>query len=144
MRAMMSLPPPAAKPTMIWIGRAGYFAGYSPAKAGLPTSATSPRQAPISRARPGMVIDPFSEPRDMNMQDGRFAVIKRGERPIDRGRQRVGLAHALAVGAERLCHFGKITPLALPARHQSRLELVGLGGNTLGVDPLGGGFHRLP
>src|SRR6266404_69276 len=33
-RAMISLPPPAAKPTMMWIGRVGYFAGSSWAEAG--------------------------------------------------------------------------------------------------------------
>src|SRR6266481_6486972 len=114
MRAMMSLPPPAAKPTMMWIGRVGYFAGSSCAKAGVADSANSPRQAPSSRFRPVLfrpvlaIKQVSSEPRDMNMQHGRFAVDKRGQCAIDRGRQLLRLADAFAKSAERLCNFRKI------------------------------------
>src|SRR5438270_3388050 len=100
------------------MGRVGYFSGSPSAKAEYAVSANSPRQAPISKCRGDMVIDLSSERRDMDMQHGGLAVLQRGKRAIDRGRQRVGLAHAFAMGAERLCHFGKIPPLALPARCQ--------------------------
>src|SRR6478609_2350911 len=152
---MMSLPPPAAKPTMRWIALLGYFDGSSCARAGAASpripGARSPTHAPIREYRLGVLIkiDPFnmtdnSEPCDMNMQYGGLAVIKRRKRPIDGGGEFVGFGNAFAMGAERLCDFRKIPPVALTARHQARLELVGLGRNALRINPLHRGFHRLP
>ncbi len=48
------------------------------------------------------------------------------------------------MGAERPRDGRKIPPLALAARSQPRLKLIGFGGNALGIHPLHGGFHRLP
>src|SRR5437764_7133705 len=119
MRAMMSLPPPAAKPTMMWMGRVGYFAESPSAKAAFATKAIHPRLAMISKRRSEMAIDLSSEPRDVDMQHRGLAVLKRDERAIDRGRELIRLAHAFAMGTERLRHFGKIPPLALTSRGQS-------------------------
>src|SRR6476469_2493783 len=150
-RAMMSLPPPAAKPTMRWIGRDGYFAGSSWARAGVAApaiSAANPRHAVRREYRFGILMELVlcldSKPRDLDMQYGRLAVVERGKRAVDRGLKLVRLGDAFAMGAERLCHGGKIAPLALAAGHQPRLELVGLGGNALRVDPLHCRFHGLP
>src|SRR6185312_9581192 len=139
MRAITSLPPPAAKPTMMWIGRLGYLEASSCASTGLAVRAA--RQAAI---RPWRVNIGVSEPRDMNMQRRRLAVVKCGEAAVDRGCQLLGVAHAFAVRAERFPNFRKIPPLALPPRHQPRLELVGRGRDALRIDALGRGFHRLP
>src|SRR5947209_19010944 len=118
MRAMMSLPPPAAKPTMMWMGRVGYFAESPWAKAAFATKANHPRLTMISKRRSEMVIDLTSEPRDMDMQHRGLAVLKRGERAIDRGREFVRLAHAFSMATECLRHLGKIPPFALTARGQ--------------------------
>src|SRR5581483_2025982 len=138
MRAITSLPPPAAKPTMMWIGRVGYFAGSSCADAAVAkTRAQRPKTA-----RKNITIP--SKPRHMNMQHRGLAVVECGEAAVDGGNQFVRLADAFAVSTEGLGNFRKIAPLALAARHQPRLERVGLGGNALGVDALGGRLHRLP
>src|SRR5687767_14157697 len=93
-RAMMSLPPPAAKPTMRRIGLVGYFDGSSWARAGeaMPTKTTAKkqRQAAIREYRFGILMEwvPLfqeSKPRDHNMQYGRLAVIQRGKGTVDRG-----------------------------------------------------------
>src|SRR6266481_2790204 len=78
-RAMMSLPPPAAKPTMMWIGRVGYFAGSSWAEAGAIALAIR-RDAPNRHLAKLLMV--FSrccrilEPRDVNMQHRGLAVLK--------------------------------------------------------------------
>src|SRR6266436_1366145 len=77
-RAMMSLPPPAAKPTMMWMGLLGYLAGSFWARAGgieLAASARNPRKPTVEayRFQPFME-SPFGvavrvlERRDVNMQ----------------------------------------------------------------------------
>src|SRR4051795_7637970 len=99
-RAMMSLPPPAVKPTMMWIGFVGYFAGSSWAKAGWQAlaSATSARQ---KRLRKAFIELHPSKRRNMNMQYCGFAVIQRGKATINRGGELVRLGDAFAVRAER-------------------------------------------
>src|SRR2546423_14527801 len=80
-RAMMSLPPPAAKPTMRWIGRDGYFEGSSWARAGA-TSAENPRHMARREYRFGIPIElaPLAglKPRNLYMQHGCLAVFQRG------------------------------------------------------------------
>ena len=70
------------------------------------------------------------------MQHGGVAVIQRGQTAIDRGGEIIRLSDAFAVRAEGAGHRGKIPLLALTARHQPRLELVGLGGKAFGINPL--------
>src|ERR1700759_4337188 len=83
-RAMMSLPPPAVKPTTMWIGFVGYFAGSSWAKEGGQAAAiaTSARQ---KRLRTTFMDWLPLERRDMNMQNCGLAVIERCETAVDRG-----------------------------------------------------------
>src|SRR4051812_13429337 len=111
-RAMMSLPPPAVKPTTMWIGFAGYFAGSSWATAGWQAvaSATTAKQRRLQKTF--IELHPSKRP-NMNMQNGSFAVIQRGKTAIDGGSKLVRLGYAFAVRAERLCHRGKIPRLAL-------------------------------
>src|SRR5258708_4218879 len=139
MRAITSLPPPAAKPTMMWIGRLGYLEASSCASAGLALRAA--RQAAI---RPKRVNIGVSEPCDVYMQHRRLAVVECGEAAVDRGCQLLGLAHAFAVRAERFRYFREVAALALPPRRQPRLEPVGRGRDALRVAALGRGLHRLP
>ena len=72
------------------------------------------------------------------MQHRSPAVIHCGKATVDRGGKLVRLGDAFAMGAERLGDPGKIAPFALTARHQPGLELIGLGGNALGIDALRG------
>src|ERR1700733_14317683 len=90
-RAIRSLPPPGVKPTTMWIGRLGYFAGSSCADADGP-SANSPRQAPRIKCRANAFIDGslrlprgVLKSRHMNMQHGGLAVMERGKAAVDRG-----------------------------------------------------------
>ena len=80
----------------------------------------------------------------MNMQHRGLAVVERGKAAVDRRGQFVRLADAFAVSTECLGDLGEIPPLALAARHQPRLELIGLGRDALGIDALGRRLHRLP
>src|SRR5581483_3516549 len=141
-RAMMSLPPPAAKPTMMRIG----LAGYSWAFAGAVNE--SRPIAPIRRCRArifiGSLPGSFSQSRHMNMQYRGLAVIHGGKAAVDGGGKLIRLTDAFAMRAERFSHFRKVTPLALASRHQPRLELVGLGCDSLGIDTLRCRLHRLP
>src|ERR1700704_5046486 len=151
---MMSLPPPAAKPTMMWMGLLGYLAGSSWARAGgiaLAASARNPRKPTVEAYR----FEPFMESpfgaavrvlerRDVNMQHGGLAVIKCGEAAVDGCGEFVRLADGFAMGAECASDRGEITLLALPAGRQPRLKLVGFGGKALRVHPLHRRFHRLP
>src|SRR5664279_1227876 len=120
-RAMMSLPPPAAKPTMMWIGRVGYFAGSSCAEAGAPAT-TSSKHAPIRYLAKLFIEFPQCcrnlEPRDVNMQHRGLAVIQRGEAAVDGGDEIIRLGDAFAIRAERAPDSGKIPGLALTARGQ--------------------------
>src|SRR5689334_16398620 len=100
MRAITSLPPPAAKPTMRWIGRLGYFEASSCATA----ESANARTMALIRAKRSIGFswsmirrsgNRFSEkimlprkglePRDMNMQHGGLAVLERGEAAPDGG-----------------------------------------------------------
>ena len=85
-----------------------------------------------------------SKPRDVNMQYGRLAVVQRGEATLDRWCKIIRLGDALAMRAECLGDCREIPPFALTARGQSRLKLIGLGGNAPRVHALHGRFHRLP
>src|SRR5207237_2003153 len=85
-----------------------------------------------------------TKPRDVNMQYRGPAYIKRRKSAIDRGSECVRLGDAFAMRAEGFCDVRKIPPVALPSRHQPRLELVGLGRDALWIDALHGGFDRLP
>src|ERR1700753_4010580 len=137
MRAITSFPPPAAKPTMIWIARVGYLAGSSCASAVFVARRSAQRPMRSDIAIP-------SKPRDMDMRHAGLPVVERGKSTVDGVRQFIRFAHTRAVSAECLGDLGEIAPLALAARHQPRLELIGLGGNPLGIDALGRRFHRLP
>src|SRR6266403_457806 len=96
-RAMMSLPPPAVKPTTMWIGFAGYFAGSSWAKAGWQAAAASATSASQKRLRrPFMGLLPLKR-RDVNVQHRGLAVIKRSEAAVDRSGEVIGLGDAFAV-----------------------------------------------
>src|SRR4051794_37417122 len=143
---MMSLPPPAAKPTMRWIGRDGYFEGSCWARAG--GAAMSAANAATREYRLGILIEldlcQDSKPRNLHMQNGRLSVIKRRKGAIDRGGELVRLRDAFAISAEGPPPPGKTPPLALAAGHQPRLKLIALGGDALRVDPLHGRLHRLP
>src|SRR5450755_4538083 len=116
MRAMMSLPPPAANPTMIWIGRVGYFAGSSCAVAGAiaaRASATNPRHmaARKYRFRFAMEIDlfvPDLKSRHVDMEHGGLAVIQRSKTAVDRGRELIRFGDAFAMRAEGAPHRGEI------------------------------------
>src|SRR5262249_14632250 len=124
-RAMMSLPPPAAKPATRGVGLAGDFCAVGRgAGAGGPSS--GPQQSLRTKAFIAMFPGP-SQPRHVNMQHRRLAVIDRGEAAVDCGGKLVRLGHAFAMGAERLRDTRKIAPLPLTSRHQPRLELIGLG-----------------
>ena len=70
------------------------------------------------------------------MQHRGLAVIKRRQATVDRGREIVWYADALAMRAERLADVGKAPLLALTPGRQPRLESVGLGGNALWKNPL--------
>src|SRR5712675_2281873 len=82
-RAMMSLPPPAVKPTMMWIGFVGYFAGSSWAKTDVTAagaSAINPRQRPTEKRLRTIFMDWLPlERRDVSMQQRGLAVIERRE-----------------------------------------------------------------
>src|SRR5450432_2860288 len=143
-RAMMSLPPPAVKPTMMWIGRAGYFAASSAANA-IEANAISARQLAIDNLPRKTFMNLLSSKlRDVNMQHRGLAVIQCREAAIDRGREIIRLGDAFAVSAERPRYAREITLLALAARGQPGLKLVGLGGDAVGVNALHRRFHRLP
>ena len=73
-----------------------------------------------------------SKPRDVNMQYGRVAVVQRSEATLDRWCEIIWLGDALAMRAECLGDCREIPPFPLTARGQSRLKLIGLGGNALG------------
>src|ERR1700726_3088178 len=85
-----------------------------------------------------------SKPRNVNMQYGRLAVVQRGQATFDRWCEIIWLGDALAMRAERPGDRREIPSLALAARGQSRLKLIGLGGNAPGVNALHGRLHRLP
>src|ERR1700681_758086 len=85
-----------------------------------------------------------SKPRDVNMQYGCLAILERGQAALDRLCEIIWLGDALAMRTECVGDCREIPPLALTARGQSRLKLIGLGGNALGVHPLHGRLHRLP
>src|SRR5439155_649859 len=143
-----SLPPPAAKPTMMWIGRVGYLAASSWAEAEA-VAPTMSKHAPI-REYLAKILMVFSrccrilEPRDVNMQHRGLIVIKCCKAAVDGGGKVIGFDDAFAMGAERSPHGGKVPRLALSTRGQSRLELVGLGGDAFWIDPLHRRLHRLP
>src|SRR6185437_2330566 len=99
MRAMTSLPPPAAKPTTMRIVRPGYLDASSCAGAGFAANAAS-RMA-IRPERKNISLS--SKPGHMDMQHGGLAVVERSETAVDRSGELVRLAHAFAIGAERLC-----------------------------------------
>src|ERR1700738_1368603 len=105
-RAMMSLPPPGVKPTMMWIARVGYFEGSSWAEAeviAVATIAIAPRHLPIGEREAFMgscFLRRISEPCHVNMQHRGLAVIKCSEAPIDCGSKLIGLADAFAMRAE--------------------------------------------
>src|SRR5205814_7148974 len=148
MRAMMSLPPPAAKPTTIWIGRDGYFDGSSCAHAdviALAVSAIHARYAPIRKHLLQAFMDihllvspaenaSVSKPGDVDVQHGGLAVVQRGQAAVDGAGEIVRLRHAFAVCAECTSDVGIAAPLALTARCQPRLKLVGLGRDAFGID----------
>src|SRR4051795_4678507 len=141
-RAMMSLPPPALKPTMMWIGRAGYFAGSSCAMAGrqrLAANATA-----RSHLRRSFIDLLLLERRNMDMQHRRLAIIERCEAAVDRGGKLIRLGDAFAVRAERPRNGGKIPRLALTAGPQPRLKPISLRGDAIWIDPLHRRLHRLP
>src|ERR1700760_601119 len=140
MRAMTSLPPPAAKPTTMRMVRLGYFDASSCAGAAVAVNAAS--TAAIRPERNSIRLS--SKPGHMDMQHGGLAVVERGEAAVDRGGELVGFAHAFAMRAEGFCDFREIPPLALAPRHEARLELIGLCRNAFWVDPLHSRFHRLP
>src|SRR5690348_4969761 len=140
MRAMTSLPPPAAKPTTTRIARLGYFDASSCASAVFAALAASSMAIRPERNDIGV----SSKPGHVNMQHGGLAVVERDNAAVDRSGKLVWLAHAFAMSAEGLCHLREIAPLALASRHQARLELVGLRRDALRVNPLGRGLHRLP
>src|SRR3954466_7909182 len=108
-RAMISLPPPALKPTMMWIGRVGYFAGCSCASADVVASAIDPAQRPADKSLRTTVMDRLpSKRRNVNMQHGSLAVIKRSQTAIDRISEIIRLGHAFAMRAERPRHAREI------------------------------------
>src|SRR5882672_7244623 len=82
-RAMMSLPPPAVKPTMMWIGFAGYFVGSSWAKVGwqAAATATSARQKRLRTTVMGLLS---LKRRDVNVQHRGLALIQCSEAAVDR------------------------------------------------------------
>src|ERR1700694_3373486 len=86
----------------------------------------------------------ISKRRDLNMEHRGLAVVERGKTAVDRGGEIVGFGDAFAMRAECAADVGKTALLALTARCQSRLKLVGLRGGAIGINPLYGGFHRLP
>src|SRR5262249_29245782 len=99
-RAMMSLPPPAAKPTMRWIGLAGY--SWAPAGA---VNESMPSAAPIRKYLVKLIVgyplaSRVSQPRHVNMKHGSLAVIERRKTAVDRGGELVRLGDAFAMGAE--------------------------------------------
>src|SRR3954453_14207732 len=114
-RAMMSLPAPAVKPTMIWIGFVGYFTGSSWAKAGWQAAAATVTSATQKRLRTTfMDLLPLKR-RDVNMQHRGLAIIERGETAVDRGGEFIRLCDAFAIRADRSRNGGKIPLLALAA-----------------------------
>jgi hypothetical protein len=66
------------------------------------------------------------------MQHGGLAIIQRGQAAVDRWCQIIRLRDAFAMRAECLGHGGKIPLLALTARRQARLKLVGSAATPLG------------
>src|SRR6202012_6306184 len=109
MRAMTSLPPPAAKPTMMWIGRLGYFEASSCASAVFAVRAASRPAIRLQRNN----INLSSQPGHVDMQHGRLAVIERRKAAVDGGGEFIRLAHAFAVCAEGLRDLREVPPLAL-------------------------------
>src|ERR1044072_943104 len=113
---MMSLPPPAVKPTMMWIGFVGYFAGSSWATAEQ-VRAINPRHRAGEKRRRETFIDLLpSQRRNQNMQHRGLAVITGGAAAVDRGGEVIRLGDAFAVRAERPRRGGELPPRALPAR----------------------------
>src|SRR3954451_18345612 len=106
-RAMMSLPPPAVKPTMMWIGFAGYFAGSSWAKAGWQAAATATSARRKRLRTTFMDLLPLKRG-DVNMQHRGLAVIERCEAAVDRSGELLRLGDAFAVRAERARNRRKI------------------------------------
>src|SRR6516164_5386421 len=104
MRAITSLPPPAAKPTTMWIGRLGYLDASSCASTGLARQANA--HAPIRPRRKD--ISGLLEPGDVNMEHGGLAVVQCGKAAVDRRSELLRLAHAFAVGAEGFSDLGEI------------------------------------
>src|SRR3569832_1737899 len=142
MRAIRSLPPPGVKPTTIWIARDGYFATSSCARTALVIKASSPRQETMA----GDFRQAFIalKPGDVDMKYGGLAVVERGKTSVDGGCELVGFGAAFAVRAERLCHTCEFPPLALTARREPRLKLVGRSSHTFRVAALHRRLHRLP
>src|SRR3954451_14961661 len=77
--AIMSLPPPAVKPTMIWIGRVGYLAGSSCAKAGQVTAVNPKPRAAEKRLRETFMDWLPLKRRDVDMQHRGLAILQRRE-----------------------------------------------------------------
>src|SRR6476660_6083473 len=136
------------------IARCAPGEGFCPLDGPHPLAPTLSRQgrgsAPSLRRKMNFIsgvphsVPIVSKPRDVNMQHGRPALVECGEAAVDRRRKFARLADALAVRAESLGKFRKIPPLALAARSQTRLKLVGFSGYALGVDALHRRLHRLP
>src|SRR3979490_2648938 len=78
------------------------------------------------------------------MQHGGLALLQRAQAAIDRGSEIIRLGNTFAMRAERSRDSGEIPLLALTARRQPRLKLVGFRGNALWINPLHCRFHRLP
>ena len=70
------------------------------------------------------------------MQHRGLAVIKRCQAAVDRGGEIVWYADALAMRAERFRNVGKVSLFTLTPGRQPRLEMVGLGGDALWINPL--------
>src|SRR3981081_1013671 len=73
-RAMMSLPPPAVKQTMMWVGRVGHFCAKADVRA------INPKHRAVKKRQRKTFMDllPLKR-RDVNVQHGSLAVIQRSQ-----------------------------------------------------------------
>src|SRR5436190_23164194 len=78
------------------------------------------------------------------MQDGSDPAVDSCEAAIDGRGEFIRIADEFGMGAERAADIGEVSLLALPARAQLRLKGIGLGGDTLRINPLHRRLDRLP